>query len=50
MFRYAARWDCGAKFQLIVRLLDEHEKEVDSYEREVVITDGADRKIWHKVC
>ena len=49
MLRYAARWDCGAKFQLVVRLLDKHEKEVDSFEREVVITDAALRKIWHKV-
>ena len=49
MLRYAARWDCGAKFQLVVRLLDKHEKEVDSFEREVVITEAAHRKIWHKV-
>ena len=50
MFRCAARWDCGSKFQLAVGLLDMKEKEVDRFQKDMVLTDGALRKIWHKVC
>ncbi|XP_070180822.1 F-box only protein 44-like [Littorina saxatilis] len=45
----AARWDCGAKFQLVVKLLNKDQTTVDAVEKEMIMSDHPDRRIWHKV-
>ncbi|KAL8574310.1 hypothetical protein ACOMHN_065335 [Nucella lapillus] len=45
----AARWDCGARFELRVRLLDERGEELHSEQTEKDLADSALRRVWHKV-
>ena len=48
--RCAAHCDAGAKFYILVRLIDRRKKEAARFETELDLSDLALRKVWHKVC
>lgn len=45
----AARCDCGVKFRVTVELKDVKSQVLDTFDKVLVITDTADRRVWHKL-